>query len=86
MNQDTIASVSAFFAYVDKDGDGFITPSEAQAAMAVDYNSDGVVSGDEQVKAGAQWVQNGPFAAQDLDGDQKITLVELLSYNERTRQ
>ena len=81
VTQDTIESVSAFFSYVDADKDGFVTRSEIEKALAVDYNQDGSISNEEQVKAGAQWINNGPFQAQDLNLDDKITLAELLAYN-----
>jgi Ca2+-binding EF-hand superfamily protein len=76
-----IDSITAFFNYVDSDNDGFVTVSEIQNAMAVDYDNSGTITDDEKVRAGAQWIANGPFAAQDLNGDNKISLQELLAYN-----
>lgn len=74
---DTIATVTAFFNHVDTDHDGVIGVPELQEALAVDYDSNGVITADEKVKAGAQWLNNG-FDIQDVNQDNKLTLAELL--------
>lgn len=80
LTDDTIQSITAFFEYVDADHDGYITVLEIQEACVVDYDGNGVISADELVKAGQQWLQYY-FSAQDLDADQRLTLHELLQFN-----
>lgn len=80
-SNETIENIKAFFAYVDIDKDGLITVDEIRNAMAVDFNADGAIDADERLKAGARWISDGPFATQDANGDQKISLSELLAYN-----
>lgn len=80
LSQDDINTITAFFSYVDEDHDGQVTVSEVNDAMAVDLNADGVVTPDEKVASGQQWM-NTYFSAEDLNGDQKLTLTELLQYN-----
>lgn len=80
LSSDDVACITAFFEYVDADHTGFITPLEIEAACAVDVNDDGVTDRAEIVASAKAWID--AFAAQDLDADQKITLHELLAYNE----
>lgn len=68
-----------FFNFVDTDRDGFITVNEIKEACAVDINQDGIVSEDEKIQCARVWLQDR-FPLQDLDGDQKISLAELLAY------
>lgn len=80
LSPDTVESLKAFFNHVDTDHDGHITVDEIREAMGVDYNSDNVISQDEKLRAGAQWIDTH-LPLQDLDKDQKLTLQELLEYN-----
>ena len=80
LSQDTVEAVTAFFNYVDTDQDGYITIGELEEALAVDYDGNGVISPDEKVRAGAQWLNNG-FQLQDVSGDSKLSLFELLDFN-----
>ncbi len=84
LSQDDVCTITAFFNYVDTDRDGYVTPDEISAAMAVDLNGDGVISPDELVVAGQEWMTSN-FQAQDLNGDQKLSLSELLQYNNDTK-
>jgi hypothetical protein len=65
---------------VDTDRDGRITRGEIQEATAVDYNGDGTIDDAEKVRAGKEWL-DANFAQQDADGDQAVTLAELLAWN-----
>ncbi|KAJ3170016.1 hypothetical protein HDU87_000482 [Geranomyces variabilis] len=66
----------------DTDQDGYVTRAEIEVAMAVDLNADGIVSADEKTIAGQEWF-NSFFAAQDSNSDSKISLPELLEYNNK---
>ena len=79
-NTDKTDTITAFFNFVDKDKDGFVTKTEIEEAMAVDLNNDNTISENEKVIAGQQWL-NTNFSLQDLDKDSKLTLQELLSFN-----
>ena len=68
-----------FFNFVDTDRDGFITVNEIKEACVVDINQDGVVSEDEKLQCARVWLQE-KLPLQDLDGDQKISLAELLLF------
>jgi Ca2+-binding EF-hand superfamily protein len=80
LTSDDIYSITCFFNYIDTDHDGFVTRAEIETAMAVDFNKDGVVTTDEKTFAGQQWF-NSHFSAQDFNADDKITLTELLQWN-----
>ena len=71
--------IAEFFNYIDTDHDGFITVNEIKEACAVDINQDGIVSEDEKLQCAHVWLQE-TFPLQDLDGDQKISLAELLVF------
>lgn len=80
LSQDSIDSITAFFNYVDSDHDGFITYDEIKVAMEVDLNGDGTITPEESVISAAEWV-NSYFSSQDINTDQKISLSELLIFN-----
>ena len=91
LSQETIVSLTEFFRYVDKDNSGFITVSEIRDAFAVDINNDGVISEDEKditssviLQTYFKFKDSNPVAIilnQDLKNDMKLSLHELLSYN-----
>lgn len=83
LSQDTVDALTAFFHYVDTDHDGYISILEIQAACVVDYDGNGVITQDELVKAGQQWLQYY-FTAEDMDADGRITLDDLLAFNDAT--
>lgn len=76
---DTVAILTAFFQYLDADHDGYVTINEIRDACSVDVNADGVVSSDEVDIGALPWLRE--LAQQDTNGDQKLTLQELLQYN-----
>lgn len=78
--QDDIDTITLFFNFVDAGRDGYITPDEISEAMAVDLTGDNIITDAEKIKAGQEWMAN-TFNAQDFDHDQKISLSELLQYN-----
>lgn len=80
LTEDVRATLTAFFQWVDTDADGYITVDEIQAACAVDFDGDGVISDAEKIKAGQQWIDIN-FPLQDSNGDTRITLEELLAFN-----
>lgn len=75
--QDTL---TAFFRYVDRDNDGYITVAEIQEACAVDLNGDGQISEAEKITCAKPWLDEY-LAQQDLNQDQKVSLQELLVFN-----
>jgi len=75
------ASVIAdFFGFVDTDHDGFITIDELKNACAIDIDGDGVITEYEKYQCARVWITE-KLPLQDLNGDQKLTLEELLAYN-----
>jgi Ca2+-binding EF-hand superfamily protein len=76
---DKVSVLTEFFAYVDTDGDGFVTFDEIKAACEVDIDGDGTITETEREASAAAWLAD--FVNQDLDGDSKLTLTELLAYN-----
>ncbi len=84
LSQDEIETITFFFQYIDTDHDGFVSVTEIQDACVVDYNGDGVVDAEERVRAGLPWMTDF-FNQQDLDGDIRLTLHELLKFNNDTK-
>jgi hypothetical protein len=80
LSQETINNLTQFFQYVDKDNDGYITVAEIREACGVDINNDGVISEDEKDRTSRVWIQTY-FGSQDLNTDMKVSLNELLTYN-----
>ena len=80
LSADDIVALTMFFEYVDTDHDGYITIEEIRTACAVDYNSDGVIDQNELIRGGQIWIEQY-LPSQDVNADSKITLEELLSYN-----
>jgi len=72
-------ALTDFFNFVDTDFDGFITVNEIRNACAVDVNADGTIDVAEIDACSAPWTAK--LSTQDLNGDQKLSLQELLSYN-----
>jgi Ca2+-binding EF-hand superfamily protein len=82
LTQDAIDTLIEFFNFVDTDKDGFITVDEIKAACAVDLNNDGVIDAAEVAKSAAPWLDIY-LAQQDTSGDNKVTLAELVEFNEK---
>lgn len=72
--------ISEFFAYIDTDRDGLISVDEILEACKVDINGDGVISQEEKFQCARVWI-NDIFPLQDMNGDIKISLDELMSFN-----
>lgn len=82
LTQDDLETLATFFGFVDADHDGFVTIEEIRAASAVDVNNDGIVSAEEIAACAAPWLDVF-LAEQDLDGDRRVTLAELVEFNRR---
>lgn len=80
LTQDAIDTLTNFFQFVDTDKDGFITANEIRVACAVDINGDGQIDESEVARSAEPWL-NLYLQKQDKDGDQKISLNELLEFN-----
>jgi len=80
LTRDVVTDLTQFFLYVDQNRDGYITVSEIREACAVDINNDGIITEAEKDRSSRVWIQTY-FAQQDLNKDMKISLHELLLYN-----
>lgn len=84
LTQDEIDTITQFFQYLDVDGDGFVTIAEIREACAVDLNGDGVVTEEEKDMCAQAWL--GMYLPkQDINKDQRISLHELLQFNNDTK-
>ncbi len=81
LTYDDIQTLSEFFNYVDTDHDGFITVNEIKEACSVDINGDNIISEDEKFTSATPWI-NSMLSDQDLNHDSKLSLDELLKYND----
>ena len=80
LTQDDIETMTLFFDFVDSDNDGYVTVDEIREACSVDIDGDGEITDAEKNASAAPWL--GALAtSQDTDGDQKLTLAELLQFN-----
>ena len=79
LTADDVDTLSLFFDWVDADRDGLITLAEIKEACAVDLDGDGFITEEEKTACAQAWI--AALAQQDVDGDQKLTLDELLTYN-----
>lgn len=76
--------MTMFFQWMDTDDDGLVSVHEIKEACAVDLDGDGVISEQEKTQCAQTWL--GTYLAeQDVDGDAKISLPELLKYNNDTK-
>ena len=83
LTQDEIETMTLFFEYIDSDHDGFVTVNEIKEACSVDIDADGTISEQEKNASAAPWI--GALASQDQDGDQRLSLHELLMYNSSSK-
>jgi hypothetical protein len=83
LTEDDVAVITAFFNYVDTNNDGYISISEINDAMTVDLNEDGTISDSEKITCGQGWIASN-LSTEDMNGDDLITLAELLQYNNNT--
>jgi len=84
LTPDDVSVITEFFYYVDSNRDGFISVAEIKEACAVDINGDGVISEDEKTKCAAAWL-GSVFFKEDANQDQRLTLAELLAFNNEYR-
>ncbi len=83
LTADDQATLTAFFQAVDTDSDGKISVAEIKSACRVDTDGDGSITAAEIDTSALPWLND--FAAQDFDDDAKISLSELLTYNENIK-
>ena len=84
LTQDEIETLTIFFQWVDTDHDGYVTVDEIKEACKVDIDGDGVITEAEKTACAQAWL--GTYLTQqDLDSDAKISLHELLKYNNDTK-
>jgi Ca2+-binding EF-hand superfamily protein len=84
LTQDDIETMAIFFQWMDTDKDGFVTVDEIKDACAVDLNGDGVITEEEKTQCAQAWL-GSYLSQQDVDGDARISLHELLKYNNDTK-
>lgn len=84
LNIDDITTIDDFFSFVDTNSDQFITKEEIKEACAVDINNDGIITENEKNISSNPWL-NSYFVYQDTNKDNKISLTELLQYNNDTK-
>ena len=84
LTADEIETLSLFFDWVDADKDGYISITEIKEACAVDLDQDGFITEAEKEACARAWI--AALADQDVDDDQKLTLEELLKYNNDSKQ
>lgn len=80
LSAEDIEIVTLFFNYVDTDGDGYITVEEIKTACEVDIDGDGDITEEERAACSQVWISDY-LGLEDLDEDTRVTLVELLQYN-----
>lgn len=80
LTQDDIETITAFFQYLDQDHDGFVTVNEIKEACAVDIDGDGVITEEEKMQCARVWLSEY-LSLSDVNGDQKISLAEMLAMN-----
>lgn len=85
LSTDDINTISDFFSFVDTNSDGYIGTKEIKNACAVDINCDGIITEEERTSSSYPWL-NDYFYLQDIDQDNKISLTELLQYNNDTKK
>lgn len=81
LTNDDIQTLTEFFNFVDSDKDGLVTINEIKEACAVDINNDGIVSDEEKNTSASYWINN-ILTIQDLNHDSKLSLDELLKFND----
>lgn len=84
LSSDEVSVLTEFFNFVDTNHDGYITVEEIKMACAVDINGDGIISNEEILKGAGVWL-NSYLSQQDLDMDAKVSLQELLKFNNDTK-
>lgn len=84
LSTEEIEVITMFFNYVDADGDGYITIQEIKTACEADINGDGDITEEERTICSQVWISSY-LVLQDTDEDLRVTLAELLTYNNDTK-
>lgn len=84
LTAEEISTLTEYFYFIDADHDGFITIQEIKVACGVDINQDGTISEEEMYQCARGWL-NDYLSQQDKDNDSKVTLHELLQFNNDTK-
>jgi Ca2+-binding EF-hand superfamily protein len=84
LTYEELCTLTEFFNYVDTDHDGFITKEEIKVACGVDINQDGAISEEEMITCARIWLTTY-LTNQDINNDMKLTLHEILQYNNDTK-
>lgn len=80
LTQDMIDTLTMFFNWVDTNQDGFISLEEIKNACAVDLDGNGTIDDSEKLACAKAWIETY-LPLQDLDGDSRVSLSELLAFN-----
>ena len=84
LTHEDVLNLTEFFNYVDDNHDGFITIEEIKKACAVDIDGDGTITETEMLKCAQVWLDSY-MKLQDINFDSKLTLDEILKYNNDTK-
>jgi Ca2+-binding EF-hand superfamily protein len=79
LSEENISVLTEFFNFIDSNKDGFISIQEIQDACMVDVDGDDTITQAEIEACAQPWVNR--LNVQDLNADTKISLDELLEYN-----
>ena len=84
LTYEEFCNLTEFFNFVDTNHDGFITVEEIKVACGVDINQDGAISEEEMITCARVWL-NTYLAIQDINNDTKLSLDEILKFNNDTK-
>lgn len=84
LTQDEVETMTLFFHFIDLDADGYVTIDEIREATGVDIDGDGIITEAEKNASAEPWL-SALATSQDLNGDQKLSLHELLMYNNNSK-
>lgn len=84
LTNEELFNLTEFFNFVDADHNGYITVEEMKVACGVDIDGDGTITDAEMLQCARVWLDTY-LSLQDVDKDTKITLHELLKFNNDTK-
>jgi len=84
LTYEELCNLTEFFNFVDTDHDGLITMEEIKVACGADINQDGAISEEEMITCARVWL-NTYLAIQDINNDTKLSLHEILKFNNDTK-
>lgn len=85
LTTDEVETLTLFFSWVDTDKDGFVTISEIETACSVDLDGNGIITESEKLQCAGPWISS-LTSEQDLDKDSRLTLHELLQFNNNAKK